>query len=151
MYVHFMILAPRWKKLISCWEDNEWLLLQEIDSHYDPNRLRRKSRKMIVIFFVLGIISHTLERLANYRQTTECWGFTSRIHAYFNQSFPELFALLPYSEAVAYCALTASLICEFTRTYLDVFLSTICMAIREQFEILNNRILTTPISVRKLS
>lgn len=133
--------------MLSAWENTEWLLQQELTPKFNLKRLRSKSRLIILSFFLIGVINQALERIAGYNRTTDCFGFTDRMHAYFNQSFPELFTFFIYSRPIAFFALVISVICDFLRNFLDIFLLTICSAIREQFEILNKRILTTPVSV----
>lgn len=147
MYFKFVLLAVKWKELIYHWENNEWLLLQEIDETYTATKLKRTTWLMALASFIVGIILQILWEVTVFYHTTECWGFKSRMHAYFNNSFPELFALIPYSKALGICAFIVSLICEISRIYLDVFLTTICLALREQFQILNYRILNTSTSV----
>lgn len=147
--MNFMFLAARWKKLVGKWEELEWVLLQEIDETYDPRILRRKARRIVVIWCVIGVISQILFRINQYFNTTECWGFSTRLEAYFNLQFPELFTFVSYSQIVAYVASVASTICDFSRCYLDMFLTVICMALRDLFHILNQKILTTPLNVSK--
>lgn len=147
MYFNFVFLAARWKTIISKWEEVEWVLLGELDKKYDPNRLRRKARRILVAWSVIGVISQVLYRISQLVSTKDCWGFRSRLKAYFHVSFPELFAFVPYNLAVASIGSMTSIICDFSRVYLDMLLTTICLTLQETFAILSQRIESTPIEV----
>lgn len=147
MYFNFMFLAARWRTIIRKWEELEWVLLQEIDETYNPKHLRRNVRRLIFLWSVIGVISQILFRINQYFSTKKCWGFRSRLQAYFHVSFPELFTFVPYNLEIAFVASLISIICDFSRVYLDMFLTANCLALKENFYILNQRILTTPIEV----
>lgn len=77
----------------------------------------------------------------------ECREFGSRMEAYFRQFFPEFFAFVPYNIYTGLLAATAHLYCTISKNYVDLFLIVLCKSLKEQFEIINNAILRTPIRV----
>lgn len=147
-YLNFVVLANHWRELIYCWESNEWLLLQEIDENYNPKQLKQKSLIIVIGYFSVGAVLQCMWQLVIYYNTTECDGFTSRTHAFLSNSFPELFAVIPYNRLVGFCAVITQFLCEFAHIYLNVFLIIVCLSLKEQFVILNQRVIRTPFDVR---
>lgn len=142
-----MLIAARWKELVYCWESNEWILMREIHSSYDPFRLRKRAWFILICFIVLEFLIQLFFRVSGYRKTIKCTHFHNRLEAFFNLAFPELFNIVIYNAALGFLAITVSIFGEFARTYADIFLICICLALREQFWILNNRIFRTPVNV----
>lgn len=147
IHINFVILATHWRELVHNWESNEWILLQELNDNYSPKQVRRKAQLVLVTFFAIGSILQVLWQVTLYSNTTDCEGFQSQTHAFYSNSFPELFTLVPFSHVIAVLAYFTSLMCEYSHIYLNVFLITVCLGLREQFQILNERILKMPLTV----
>lgn len=147
VYLSFIALAAKWKELVKSWEEVELALLDELDEANDPFKLKRKIKKLIVLYTVLAIIAQVLHRVNEYRHSLGCEGFDSLWHAFFNRSYPELFFCVPYNEVVAVVACISSTMCDLARVYLDLLLSVLCLALIELFELFNRSIMVAPIEV----
>lgn len=141
------MIATKWRELIYSWESNEWLLLQEIDENYSPKQLKRKASLVMLASFGIGCILHCLWQVTVYNDTTECDGFNSQTHAFFSNSFPGFFSIVPYTFPIAICAWIIAFVCEISKIHLNVFLTIVCLGLKEQFAILNRRVIGTPLKV----
>lgn len=168
VYNNFILLAKNWKDLLQYWENTERLLSSEVDTSYKEHLLRKKIKVItFVIFgFALGtcegfydtkmflmlvfntlLVELILDRVTGYYKMYECRGFGSRMEAYSRQFFPEFFTFVPFNIYTGILAFLGHLYCTISTNYVDLFLIVLCKSLKEQFKIVNNAILRTPIRV----
>lgn len=102
---------------------------------------------MLTYFTLSEFLIQLNFRVGDYRKTINCTNFDNRVHAFFNLAFPELFDVIFYNEFFGILAISVSILCEFSRAYVDIVLICIFLALREQFWMLNKSVLRTPINV----
>ncbi|XP_063709045.1 gustatory receptor for sugar taste 64e-like [Culicoides brevitarsis] len=146
IYSNFVLVAKRWKELHQFWEHTEWLLASQIRAGYNKKILQRKI--FFIAFVILGvaIVEQILDEITGYYRTHECWDVRNRLEAFFKQFFPEFFFIVPYSIGTGLFATFVHFFCMISRNFVDLFLIAVSLALREQFQIINDAILGTPLS-----
>uniref|UniRef100_A0A336MMF3 CSON001963 protein n=1 Tax=Culicoides sonorensis TaxID=179676 RepID=A0A336MMF3_CULSO len=145
IYTNFVFVAKRWKELQQFWEHTEWLLAGHIGADYDRNILGRKIKIIASVILGIAILEQILDEITGYYRTHECWDVRNRLEAFFKQFFPEFFSVVPYNIITGLFATIIHFYCMISKNYVDLFLIALCKGLKEQFEIVNDSILHTPI------
>ncbi|XP_030761254.1 gustatory receptor for sugar taste 64e-like isoform X1 [Sitophilus oryzae] len=144
----YLQLAKSWEKLMRSWHSID--LTMNTNYGY-PEMLDRKIKLFMAMFIFLGILDYMLCAGNLYEHLTNQYGKNLTTQVYYNTSFPQLFAYVPYTYFTAIFCSIITVHSNLTWAFNDLFIIILSTALALRFQQISQRLNKERFKINPLS
>jgi gustatory receptor len=136
----FLDLARKWPSLMVQWYKVEKYLPQQ-KYQFDKQKMayQMKMVSLVILFSSMG--EHLLSIVVGAQAAANCLTIGDPIKAFYMASYPQVFLLFPYSDALGSFSKFLNIIATFAWSYTDLFVIIVSIGLASKFKNLNGDLL----------
>ncbi|KAG5679767.1 hypothetical protein PVAND_009307 [Polypedilum vanderplanki] len=135
--VCFLDLARKWPKLMVEWYRIEKYLPQ-LKYQFDKQKMAYQIKMVSLIILFSSMAEHLLAMTVGAHAAANCPTIRDPIKAFYMASYPQVFLIFPYSDALGSLAKFFNIIATFAWSYTDLFVIIISIGLASKFQQINN-------------
>ncbi|XP_048524367.1 gustatory receptor for sugar taste 64e [Dendroctonus ponderosae] len=134
----FFYLALSWSKLLKSWHAIDRTMAA---TYGYPEKLDKQIRVLTAVFLTLAIVDYLLSVANKYEHLNYASGYQLTTFAYFNDTFPQLFAYIPFSIGTGIFCTAITVHSNLTWALNDLFIIIASSALAMRFRQISQKLI----------